>query len=37
MVKWLHLVDGYDHLQYAPMEWQPVRFDRCVSVDVVRG
>lgn len=37
MVKWLHLVDGYGHLQYAPMEWQPVPFDRCVFVSVERA
>jgi DMSO reductase family type II enzyme molybdopterin subunit len=34
MVKWLHLVGDYGHLSYAPTEWQPVPFDRCIFVDV---
>ena len=34
MVKWLHLVSDYGHLSYAPTEWQPVPFDRCIFVDV---
>jgi DMSO reductase family type II enzyme molybdopterin subunit len=34
MVKWLHLVGDYGHLAYAPTEWQPVPFDRCIFVDV---
>ncbi len=33
MVKWLHLVGDYGHLSYAPTEWQPVPFDRCINVD----
>ena len=33
MVKWLHLVGDYGHLGYAPTEWQPVPFDRCIRVD----
>jgi DMSO reductase family type II enzyme molybdopterin subunit len=33
MVKWLHLVGDYGHLSYAPTEWQPVPFDRCIRVD----
>jgi DMSO reductase family type II enzyme molybdopterin subunit len=33
MVKWLHLVGDYGHLTYAPTEWQPVPFDRCIHVD----
>ncbi|MFQ5699131.1 MAG: molybdopterin-dependent oxidoreductase [Myxococcota bacterium] len=33
MVKWLHLVGDYGHLRYAPTEWQPVPFDRCIRVD----
>jgi DMSO reductase family type II enzyme molybdopterin subunit len=32
MIKWLHLVGDYGHLQYSPTEWQPVPFDRCVNV-----
>ena len=32
MIKWLHLVGDYGHLQYTPTEWQPVPFDRCVNV-----
>ncbi|MDH3214044.1 MAG: molybdopterin-dependent oxidoreductase [Myxococcales bacterium] len=34
MVKWLHLVGDYGHLSYAPTEWQPVPFDRCIFVDI---
>jgi DMSO reductase family type II enzyme molybdopterin subunit len=34
MIKWLHLVADYGHLAYAPTEWQPVPFDRCIFVDV---
>ncbi len=34
LVKWLHLAQGYGHLRYAPTEWQPTPFDRCISVDV---
>jgi DMSO reductase family type II enzyme molybdopterin subunit len=34
MVKWLHLVGDYGHLSYAPTEWQPVPFDRCINVDI---
>jgi anaerobic selenocysteine-containing dehydrogenase len=33
MVKWLHLAAGDGHLQYSPLEWQPVPFDRCIFVD----
>jgi anaerobic selenocysteine-containing dehydrogenase len=33
MIKWLHLVGDYGHLSYAPTEWQPVPFDRCINVD----
>ena len=33
-MKWLHLVGGYGHLSYTPMEWQPVPFDRCIPVDI---
>jgi anaerobic selenocysteine-containing dehydrogenase len=33
MVKYLHLVGDYGHLTYAPTEWQPVPFDRCIHVD----
>jgi DMSO reductase family type II enzyme molybdopterin subunit len=33
MVKWLHLVGDYGHLQYSFAEWQPVPFDRCIPVD----
>jgi len=33
MVKWLHLAADDGHLQYSPMEWQPVPFDRCIFVD----
>ena len=33
MVKWLHLATDYGHLAYNPIEWQPVPFDRCISVD----
>jgi DMSO reductase family type II enzyme molybdopterin subunit len=33
MIKWLHLVGDYGHLSYAPTEWQPVPFDRCIHVD----
>jgi hypothetical protein len=34
MVKWLHFVGDYGHLSYAPTEWQPVPFDRCIFVDI---
>ena len=37
MVKWLHILDGYGHIQYTPTDWQPASFDRCVLVDVVKG
>jgi DMSO reductase family type II enzyme molybdopterin subunit len=33
-VKWLGLVGGYGHLQYRPLQWQPVPADRAVYVDV---
>jgi len=34
LVKWLHLVNGYGQMTYAPTEWQPTPFDRCLYVDV---
>lgn len=37
MVKWLGLAGGYGHLQYAPMEWQPVPIDRFVHVNVEKA
>ncbi len=33
-VKWLGLVGGYGHLQYRPLQWQPIPADRAVYVDV---
>jgi hypothetical protein len=33
-VKWLGLAGGYGHLQYRPLQWQPVPADRAVHVDV---
>ncbi len=33
MIKWLHLVAGYGHLTFTPIEWQPTPVDRCVYVD----
>jgi DMSO reductase family type II enzyme molybdopterin subunit len=33
LVKWLHLVAGYGHLTFTPIEWQPTPTDRCVFVD----
>jgi DMSO reductase family type II enzyme molybdopterin subunit len=33
-VKWLGLVGGYGHLQYRPLQWQPIPADRAVHVDV---
>jgi nitrate reductase alpha subunit len=33
MVKWLHLAGDYGHLSYAPTEWQPAPFDRCINVE----
>jgi len=34
LVKWLHLAGGYGHLQYRPINWQPVPIDRAIRVDV---
>ncbi len=34
LVKWLHLVTGYGHLTFTPLEWQPTPTDRCVYVDI---
>lgn len=34
LVKWLHLVVGYGHLTFTPIEWQPTPTDRCVYVDI---
>jgi anaerobic selenocysteine-containing dehydrogenase len=36
MVKWLHMAGGYGHLNYWPIQWQPVPVDRAVRVDVQR-
>ena len=36
LVKWLHLVAGYGHLTFTPIEWQPTPTDRCVYVDCER-
>ncbi len=33
MVKWLLMAGGYGHLNYTPIEWQPVAVDRSVPVD----
>lgn len=33
MVKWLLMAGGYGHLNYTPVEWQPVPADRAVPVD----
>ncbi|MBI5505823.1 MAG: molybdopterin-dependent oxidoreductase, partial [Deltaproteobacteria bacterium] len=33
LVKWLHLVAGYGHLTFTPVEWQPTPHDRCVYVE----
>ncbi len=34
MVKWLHMAGGYGHLNYWPVQWQPVPADRAVRVEV---
>ncbi len=34
MVKWLHMAGGYGHLNYWPVQWQPVPVDRAVRVEV---
>lgn len=34
LIKWLHLVGGYGHLTFTPIEWQPTPFDRCVYVEM---
>lgn len=36
LIKWLHLVGGYGHLTFTPIEWQPTPFDRCVYVEMER-
>ncbi|MFN8546209.1 MAG: molybdopterin-dependent oxidoreductase, partial [Candidatus Binatia bacterium] len=36
LVKWLHLVAGYGHLTFTPVEWQPTPTDRCVYVECER-
>ncbi len=36
MVKWLLMAGGYGHLNYTPIEWQPVAVDRSVPVDFVK-
>ena len=33
LIKWLHLVAGYGHLTFTPVEWQPTPNDRCVYVE----
>jgi len=33
LIKWLHLVAGYGHLTFTPVEWQPTPTDRCVFVE----
>lgn len=33
LIKWLHLVGGYGHLTFTPIEWQPTPIDRCVYVE----
>jgi len=35
MVKWLHLANGWGHLRFMNMQWQPCQFDRVHRVDVV--
>ena len=34
IVKWLHLIQGYGHLVYTPMQWQPTQSDRLFRVGV---
>ncbi len=35
IMKFLHLVHGWGHLRFMPMQWQPAQFDRMTRVELI--